>query len=180
MPAHQDRGSAGIHLRHRQPDDIARASVRRFRIHRHRRRREHRDCLMPSRQILDRGAVPVGAGLGAQRAVRTNGPIDQVDSGDTGSETTARCGKHIGNRADLGDRAGLEHQYPVGQREHVQQVMGRQDYRATAPRDDTTQHRTDTRGRGHIESGQRLVEQQHIRFGRQRSRDGDALGLAPG
>lgn len=31
MPAHQDRGSAGIHLRHRQPDDIARASVRRFR-----------------------------------------------------------------------------------------------------------------------------------------------------
>lgn len=78
MPAHQDRGSAGIHLRHRQPDDIARASVRRFRIHRHRRRQEHRDCLMPSRQILDRGAVPVGAGLGAQRAVGPMVPLTRL------------------------------------------------------------------------------------------------------
>ena len=118
------------------------------------------------------------AGAGVQRAVGADGPVHHVDAGDAGPEMTAGRREHVGHRARLGDPARFEHQHPIGQREHIEQIVGDQDDRATGPGDHAAQHGADARGRGDVQPGQGLVQQQHLGFGGQRARDRHPLGLA--
>ena len=80
----------------------------------------------------------------------------------------------------LGHPAVLEDQHAVGQRHHVEQVVGDQHRRAAVAREHPAQHRADRRRDGHVEPGHRLVEQQHVGFTGQRPCDRHPLGLPTG
>ena len=99
---------------------------------------------------------------------------------EAGDEVVCRRVVEFHRRADLLDLAGVQHDDLVGERHRLDLVMRHIDHgrlqAAVQPRDLET--RVDAQRR--IEIGQRLVEQEELRFAHDGAADGDALALAAG
>ena len=88
--------------------------------------------------------------------------------------------KHVPDRSDLDQAAGVEHADLVAQpRDGAEVVADEQDGRAEAAAQ-VADEIEDGRLDGHVEASGRLVHDQQLRLGHQRHRDDDALLLAAG
>ena len=100
----------------------------------------------------------------------------------TSSATYARArpGGDVGERAGLHDAAVLEDDEPVGERGRVERIVGHEEPDAGERRELAAQVAPHRAARALVERGERLVEQEEPRLGRQRPRERDALGLPAG
>ena len=148
--------------------------------HRDRRRSEHRDRILADGQFLGRGAMPHLPGPGAQESGLLHHPAHQIQARYPRTEITAWRSQNAADGANLHHPAAVDDQHPVGEREDVEHIVGDQQNRARTPGEHPPQHRPGRRRTGDIEPGQRLVEDQHIRIGRQRPGQCHPLRLTAG
>ena len=64
-------------------------------------------------------------------AISVRGAADQVHAGEPRAEPTTGCRQNRCSRAGFDDPAGLEHEHPVGEGEHIEEVMSDQHRGAT-------------------------------------------------
>ena len=115
---------------------------------------------------------------GGRDAVRVGRPQHQVEPGEAGGERRPRVAQHLGRRPRLHHAAALEHGDAVAEQQGVEQVVG--DEHRRAPDQHVAQHAPYEGSGRHVESGERLVEEQQPGVGREGPGDGDALRLPAG
>ena len=118
--------------------------------------------------------------LGGEHAVSVRGAADKVHSREPRAEPAAWRRQYRCSRTCFGDPAGFQDQHPVGEREHIQQIVGDQHRRTAVAGQHPAQHLAHGGGGGDIQPGQRLVKQQYVGFGGQRAGQGHPLGLPTG
>ena len=111
--------------------------------------------------------------------VSVGAPAQQVDADEVGDVPRPRSSRDLGDRPDLRDPAVLEHDEAIGERDRVEQLVGHED-RAPGERREVRAQIAPQLGAGaDVERGERLVEQQQARLGRQRARERDPLRCPP-
>ena len=90
------------------------------------------------------------------------------------------CATSSAGRADLAQRPVDDHADAVGERRGVLEVVRDEQDRDAEPASRSCSSARTTALRVGVERGERLVEQQHLRVARERSRERDALALAAG
>ena len=83
----------------------------------------------------------------------------------------------LGDRADLDDPAGVEDRDAIGERVGVDGIVGDEHAHPVERLEVPSQVAADAASGAGVERGERLVEQQQPRVGRQRPRECDALRL---
>ena len=86
--------------------------------------------------------------------------------------------EHRVPRAQLDDLAGVHHRHPVGDVGHDGEVVGDVEGADPVGAAELGHRLEDHRLRGHVETGRRLVEHQHLGLGQERHGQRDALHLA--
>ena len=113
-------------------------------------------------------------------AARRRDPRQHDGAGEVGHERGGGPCRELGRRAELDDRAAVEHADAVPEQRRLGEVMCDQQCRHTR----IAQHRDQlARGRGtraRVKRGQRLIEQQDCGLAGQRPRDRDPLALPAG
>ncbi len=107
-------------------------------------------------------------------------PREQVDPGEARGEAGPGPREHLVDRPVLDDPPVLQHDGAVRQEQDVEQVVGHQERGAGPVALRVVEDRAHVLGDADVERGERLVEQEDARVGRQGSRDRDALRLPTG
>ena len=89
-------------------------------------------------------------------------------------------GRHLGQRALLGDRPGLEDHDTIGQGIGVDRIMGDEHGHSIERVEMTSQVPAHLAADRDIEGGERLVEEEQPRIADESAGEGDSLGLAAG
>ena len=86
--------------------------------------------------------------------------------------------QHVSRRTALDDPPAVEHHDPAAEQDGIEQIVGHDDGRPV--REHVSQHATQHRRRGDVESRERLVQQQQSRVRGDGPGHGHPLGLATG
>ena len=107
-------------------------------------------------------------------------PLEQVHPGEPRAEVTPRRGQNRCRRTGFDNSAGLQNQDAVGQGQHIEKLVGDQHCGPSVTGQLVTQQLPHRAGGGDVESGEGLVEQQHVGVRGQCTRQSDTLGLTAG
>src|SRR5438874_465904 len=103
-----------------------------------------------------------------------------MSGGIVSMRTRARWPSSAIDRARLRDASVFEHHHPVGESECVDRVVRNDDGDAAEAGEYLPEQRAHVGPRAHVERSERLIEEEQLRFVRDRARDRDALRLASG